>query len=122
MSAIGKLVAVTIDCPDPASLADFYENALGWEIIYSDENAAYLSDGGNVRVGFQRVDNFTAPAWPGQSTPQQMHLDIGVDDIDAAEQKLIDLGAKRADDQPGGESWRVMLDPAGHPFCVTTSH
>lgn len=122
MSGVGRLVAVTIDCPDPAPLADFYKNALGWDIIYSDEYAAYLSDGGSLRVGFQRVADYTAPQWPSQESPQQMHLDIGVSNLDNAEERLVELGARRASEQPGGDDWRVMLDPVGHPFCVTVSY
>lgn len=122
MSKIGTLIAVTIDCPEPAQLADFYRTALDWELIYSDEHAAYLSDGGSIRVVLQWVENFTAPQWPTQKHPQQMHLDIAVDDVDEAEKRVADLGARRAKDQPGGADWRVMLDPVGHPFCLTTAY
>jgi hypothetical protein len=122
MPGVGTLVAVTIDCPDPALLAEFYKNALGWDIVYSDENAAYLSGGGSMRLGFQRAPAFTAPVWPGQESPQQMHLDIAVSNLDDAENKLLALGARRASEQPGGDDWRVMLDPVGHPFCITVSY
>ncbi|MCO1593984.1 VOC family protein [Micromonospora sp. RHAY321] len=122
MPALNKLVAVTMDCPDPAILADFYKAAIGWDLIYSDEHAAYLSDGGDVRVGFQRVEGYAAPTWPGQGVPQQMHFDIAVDDIEEATTRLVNLGAAPAEEQPGETAWRVMLDPAGHPFCITTSY
>ncbi len=122
MATLNKLVAITIDCADPTALADFYKTALGWEIIYSDENAAYLSDGGPLRVGFQKVEEYAPPKWPSQSIPQQMHLDIAVDDLDEASTRMIGFGATIADDQPGESAWRVMVDPAGHPFCLTTSY
>jgi catechol 2,3-dioxygenase-like lactoylglutathione lyase family enzyme len=122
MATIGTLVAVTVDCPDPAALASFYQNALGWELIYSDENTAYLSDGGAIRIGFQKVTDFTPPEWPGQRLPQQLHLDVAVEDLDQAERQCTELGARKADVQPGDQHWRVMLDPAGHPFCLTTSY
>jgi catechol 2,3-dioxygenase-like lactoylglutathione lyase family enzyme len=121
MSAIGTVVALTIDCPDPAALARFYEDALGWGVIYSDEHAVYLS-GDGLRLGFQRVANYTPPDWPSQDVPQQLHLDIAVEDIAAAASRLAELGARPAPEQPGGENWHVMLDPAGHPFCLTTAY
>ncbi|KAF0846932.1 hypothetical protein FNL39_104354 [Nocardia caishijiensis] len=58
------------------------------------------------------------PSWPGQDVPQQSHLDLGVEDLDAAEKFAVGIGAVRADHQPGGDRWRVLLDPAGHPFCL----
>lgn len=51
--------------------------------------------------------------------PQQLHLDFAVDDLDEAEARLLKLGAAKPDFQPGGGQWRVLTDPAGHPFCLT---
>ncbi|UAL71172.1 hypothetical protein K7396_00775 [Streptomyces angustmyceticus] len=51
--------------------------------------------------------------------PQQAHLDFAVDDLDEAEALLLGLGAVKPEHQPGGDRWRVFLDPAGHPFCLT---
>jgi hypothetical protein len=70
---------------------------------------------------FQRVDDYQPPQWPGQGPPQQSHLDFEVDDLDVAEAELLRLGASGASDQPHASYARVFLDPAGHPFCVTTS-
>lgn len=121
MSSIGKLVAVSIDCQDPARLADFYKNLLGWDITYSDENAVYLS-GDGMRLGFLRVENYRAPRWPGQDVPQQMHLDIAVENLEAAKRQVAGFGARSAEEQPGAESWHTMLDPAGHPFDLTSAY
>ncbi len=49
--------------------------------------------------------------------PQQLHLDVVVDDLDTAEEETLALGATKAEHQPGN-SFRVFLDPAGHPFCL----
>ena len=68
-------------------------------------------------ISFHRVAGYTPPTWPTQERPQQMHLDVIVDDLDAAEAAVIDLGATKHPDQPG-TSFRVFLDPAGHPFCL----
>jgi len=123
LPAVGELVAVTLDCPDPAHLADFYKEALGLEVLYSDESAAYVgnSSGNGMRLGFQTVDNYQKPEWPTRSAPQQVHLDIEVTDLDRAQTRLTELGAAPAPTQPAPDNWRVILDPAGHPFCITLS-
>jgi hypothetical protein len=69
---------------------------------------------------FQRVADYRRPVWPGQESPQQMHLDVVVDDLDAAEAAVLELGATKHEHQPG-TTFRVFLDPAGHPFCLCTS-
>jgi hypothetical protein len=63
------------------------------------------------------VEGYQAPQWPGQDMPQQMHLDVDVDDLDEGEAAVVALGAVKQDYQPG-ETFRVFLDPAGHPFCL----
>lgn len=122
MAVMGSLAAVTLDCPKPTDLANFYKEALGWQLIWSDENSAYLSpEDGSVRMGFQRVDGYRAPEWPKQDVPQQLHLDFSVQDLDAAEEALLKLGATRGETQAAPDRWRVLLDPVGHPFCITTA-
>ena len=71
-------------------------------------------------LGFQRVQPFTTPQWPEQVFPQQMHIDVVVDDLDEAEAEVHKLGATKHDHQPG-KTFRVFLDPAGHPFCLCSS-
>ncbi|OAR27678.1 glyoxalase [Streptomyces sp. ERV7] len=114
-----KLTAITLDCPDPLALAAFYQKATGLEPHpKSDAEFAGLTGADGLFLGFQRVDAHQAPHWPDQAVPQQMHLDFQVDDLDAAEARLLELGAGRPEYQPGGERWRVLTDPAGHPFCL----
>ena len=48
------------------------------------------------------------------------HVNVMVDDLDAAEEAVLQLGATRAEHQPG-TTFRVFLDPAGHPFCLCVS-
>ena len=116
------LCAVTLDCPDPLALAEFYGQATGLvPVDGSDEQFAGLRGPDGVFLGFQRVDDYRAPRWPGQDSPQQAHLDFEVDDLDAAEAALRRLGAVVPAEQPDGARFRVVLDPAGHPFCLTTS-
>jgi len=70
-------------------------------------------------LGFQRVEGYRAPRWPDQTVPQQIHLDFKVDDLDRAEAELLGLGAIKPWHQPTGDKRRVLIDPAGHPFCLT---
>jgi hypothetical protein len=112
------LVAMfTIDCDEPAPLADFYSRLLGMKIAYQDENVAMISGESGPSIGFGKVDHYTPPAWPDENSDKQFHLDLKVDDIPAAEKIAVELGATRPEHQPG-ETWRVLLDPAGHPFCL----
>jgi hypothetical protein len=116
---VGTLFAVTIDCPDPLSLARFYQEITGGELFASNNDFVALA-GGNVRLDFQRVANHQAPPWPDPTAPLRVHLDFVVPDLDQAEAHLTKLGASRADFQPGGQRFRVLLDPVGHPFCLVT--
>lgn len=115
---IARLRAVTLDCADPPALARFYHELTGMEIAYSEESFAGLTGGPGSDIGLQKVEDYRAPQWPQQSVPQQFHLDFGVSDLDVAEKEAVALGAVTPDHQPGGDRWRVLLDPAGHPFCL----
>ena len=119
--AIARYPSFVIDCPDPAALAAFYGALLDWKIEESSPAWAQIrADNGNC-ISFQPVkDGYTPPVWPEQQVPQQMHLDVIVDDLDAAEAAVLDLGAVKHEYQPG-TTFRVFLDPAGHPFCLCVS-
>jgi len=116
-SAPATLAMVTIDCADPAREAEFWAAALGWEVSYSDENYGMVTKG-DQRIGFGKVEGWKAPGWPNTSGTKQFHFDLAVDDLDAAATQCVELGATLPDEQPG-ETWRVLLDPSGHPFCLT---
>jgi catechol 2,3-dioxygenase-like lactoylglutathione lyase family enzyme len=114
------LRGVTLDCADPRALAGFYRELTGLEMGYNADDFVVLTGAPGCDVGFQRVDGYQAPRWPGQDVPQQFHLDFRVEDLDAGEKLALRFGAVRPDHQPGGDRWRVLLDPAGHPFCLVT--
>jgi catechol 2,3-dioxygenase-like lactoylglutathione lyase family enzyme len=120
MAEIARMRSIVLDCPDPAALAEFYRGIIGWEVGYADEEWVSLTDGGQVRVCFQRAEDHRPPIWPGGERPQQLHLDLTVDDLDQAEAEVLALGAVKHEHQPAGEAgdFRVYLDPAGHPFCL----
>lgn len=115
--APATLAMVTIDCADPAKEAAFWAAALGWEVTYADENYGMASDGAQ-RLGFGRVEGWQPPAWPNPDGTKQFHLDLAVDDLESAAERMVELGARRADPQPS-DGWIVLQDPDGHPFCLT---
>lgn len=118
--AIARFPTLVIDCPDARALAEFYGRMLDWEVSEAsdgdDDWVQIKADYGQM-ICFQQVEQYAAPDWPGQEHPQQMHLDVDVDDLDEAEAAVVELGATRHEHQPG-KTFRVMLDPAGHPFCL----
>jgi len=114
--AIARFPSIVIDCPDPAALANFYGAMLNWKVEVRPGWAETRAEYGQC-ITFQQVESPNRPQWPGQDVPQQMHLDVIVDDLDAAEAAVLDLGATKHEHQPG-TSFRVFLDPAGHPFCL----
>ena len=114
--AIAQFPTVVLDCPNPTTLATFYGAMLDWKVEARDDWADIRADHGQC-ISFQQVADFAAPRWPGQEHPQQMHLDVVVDDLDTAEAAVLALGATKHEHQPG-TTFRVFLDPAGHPFCL----
>ncbi|QUW17929.1 VOC family protein [Agrococcus sp. Marseille-Q4369] len=115
--AIARFPTLVIDCPDALALARFYGAMLDWPIVDENDDWVEIKADDGQMLCFQQVEQYAAPEWPGQEHPQQMHLDVDVDDLDDAEAAVVELGATRHEHQPG-KTFRVMLDPAGHPFCL----
>ncbi len=111
-----QLYAATLDAPDATALAQFYADLLAMEVTYEGPEGALITGDGRS-VMFQQVSGYNAPRWPDPAYPQQAHLDILVENLDAGEARALDLGASRLDG--GGNRFRVFADPAGHPFCLT---
>jgi len=126
-----RIIGPVLDAADPVALARFYERLLGWPMVEcegprpgyppADGWAKVRSPSEDFKIEFQWEEHYTRPSWPptGQPGEQQMmiHLDIEADDLDDAVAWAIEAGATLADHQPQ-EGVRVMLDPAGHPFCL----
>jgi catechol 2,3-dioxygenase-like lactoylglutathione lyase family enzyme len=114
-----RIAMVTLDCGEVAPSAEFWSAVLGWEVAVSTDDYAMLTapDGG-AALGLGRVEGHQPPSWPDEGGRKQFHLDLAVEDVPAATQRALELGARLADPQPG-ETWRVLIDPAGHPFCLT---
>jgi hypothetical protein len=107
---------VMLDCPAAKALSRFYAELLGKPVTYEAGGIAMIGEDGAQPVLFQQVEQYTAPRWPDPAYPQQVHLDVTVQDVDAAEQAALDIGATRLDG--AGPNWRVYADPAGKPFCL----
>ena len=120
MPVVSGFAGTSIDCPDPGALLRFYQQLTGWQIAWESEEFSALSPDGSAFhcFGFQRVEDYRAPRWPGQERPQQFHLDFYVEDLDKAQEEAVGLGARAHEVQPQADRWRVLLDPAGHPFCL----
>ncbi|MEV0765035.1 VOC family protein [Nocardia sp. NPDC050435] len=121
MPSIARLFAVTIDCPDPVRLARFYQGFLGGELRSATPDFVVLTSALDVRLDFQRVANHRPPQWPDAAAARRLHLDFRVEDLPRAERLLLDLGAVLAAEQPGGQRFRVLIDPAGHPVCLAVA-
>jgi catechol 2,3-dioxygenase-like lactoylglutathione lyase family enzyme len=115
-----RITTVSLSTDDPAGLAAFYRELLGYELVAEEPDWLMLAppDDG-VRLAIQRERDYTPPVWPAGPGDQQMmmHLEIQVDDLDAAEAHARRCGARRAEQQPQDDV-RVCFDPAGHPFCL----
>jgi catechol 2,3-dioxygenase-like lactoylglutathione lyase family enzyme len=111
---------VILDCPDAQALARFYATLLDWKIATDEPGWATVGVPDSVAyLGFQTSAEYVRPVWPpaGGSQQQMLHLDFEVSDLAAAVAHAVELGAEVAGFQPQ-EHVRVMLDPAGHPFCL----
>lgn len=117
------LWGIVLDASDARELADFYHRLLGWKVEQDEPGWVKLgSPEGGPGLSFQTEDAYVRPTWPAGPGDQQMsiHLDIKVDDMDAAGAHAIAEGAVLAEHQPQDDV-RVYLDPAGHPFCFFRS-
>jgi len=117
---------VGLDCPDPVTLAEFYSRLTGLEVeplgdFKRDEvEWIELDNGHHPTIAFQKVPNYVVPTWPSGPVPQQLHLDFLVPDLDEGEAHALAVGATKHEYQPG-TTFRVYLDPVGHPFCLVLS-
>lgn len=115
---------MVLEAPDGVALARFYSSLLGWPIANQEQGEAAIGVPGTTSyLAFQSAPGYERPAWPTQQGRQQMmmHLDIAVDDVAAAVAEAVELGATQAEFQPQ-QDVRVLLDPAGHPFCLYYDH
>jgi len=111
---------VVLEAPQAPALAHFYSDLLGWEIAKETPQWCTLGPSSGVAyLATQTASDYVRPSWPSMAGQQQMmlHLDFEVQDLDDAVAHAVELGAELGDHQPQSDV-RVMLDPAGHPFCL----
>ncbi|RDI67911.1 VOC family protein [Nocardia pseudobrasiliensis] len=116
--AIARLGAISLDSDDPIGLGRFYRELLDLTVTYESEELVALKARG-VFLTIERVEEFRPPDWPDNEIPKQLHLDLFVEDLDRAEAEALAIGARKPETQPAPDRWRVLLDPSGHPFCLT---
>jgi len=115
---IGKLETVVLDTRDPHGLAEFYKKVLGAKTQTEEPTWVTIVDEDGRRLAFQKSPEHQPPKFPDPAGDQQFHLDIRVDDVDAAERQVLELGATRVPDAVEDNTFRVYRDPAGHTFCL----
>lgn len=118
---IQSIIGIAFDCPNANELADFYVKLSGWKKEISSDAWAALHTPEGILLVFQTVENYELPVWPWEDGKQQQmaHIDFYVDNLEEAVEKALTCGARKADVQYYDTS-TVMLDPAGHPFCLST--
>lgn len=115
-----QFAGANMDCTDAEEMADFYCRLLGWEVTYRDSDYIAIRDpAGGAGLSFQEEAWYQPPVWPEQAgeLTKMIHLDIKVDDLDTAVAHAVAAGARVAEHQPRTDL-RIMLDPAGHLFCL----
>lgn len=119
-----KMYSFTLDCKNPYELAKFYQELLHWEIPFHDDTYACVAPGGTNQgaypgILFQHNPVYVPPVWPEKPEAQQQmaHLDFAVNDLEMAVSYALACGATVAQEQ-FSDHWKVMFDPAGHPFCL----
>ena len=119
-----RFAGTVINAANPDRLASFYERLLGWQRFMDDGDwIALRSDSGaGTAIAFQLDEHAATPSWPpGRDAPHALvHMDFVTDDLDAAVDRAVTLGAAIADTQHVATE-RVMLDPDGNPFCLIAS-
>src|SRR5512132_2450038 len=100
MAGIARMRTIVLDCPDPLALARFYAELLGWEVTYADDDWVNLAGPGG-KLSFQLAPGYVAPTWPGDTRPQQIQVDVTLDDDGAAEQAERARGSAKSAEQRG---------------------
>jgi hypothetical protein len=118
--AVAQNLFVSLDCAEPRPLAEFWAAILGGEIRFTTATAVGVRTDW-VWLTAVAIPDYVPPTWPDAVVPKQIHLDLAVGDLAAAVAEAERLGATQTAVQSAPERWRVMLDPAGHPFCLTTA-
>lgn len=110
---------IVLDAADLAAESDFWAGLLGGT-VEADDDWHSVSVDGRTRVAVQLAPDHVAPDWP-DGTPQQIHLDLHIEDLQTAHEEAMTRGAtllQPAADPAAKSGFQVYADPAGHPFCL----
>jgi hypothetical protein len=118
--AVVRSGVVSLDCADPVALGEFWAAMLGGEVTYSSPTTVLVRTDW-VWLSALEIDDYVPPTWPESDVPKQIHLDLAVTELASAVAEAEALGARVASFQPSPDRFRVLFDPAGHPFCLTTA-
>jgi catechol-2,3-dioxygenase len=113
MTVTGRLELVAFDVAEIERVASFYAELAGWKITRKESDWITMETPDGREIAFQLAADHVAPRWPGQEYPQQFHLDLQVEEYEAAAERAVGLGATRLAEGP---TWITLADPAGHPF------
>ncbi|MER6224338.1 VOC family protein [Streptomyces sp. 900105755] len=118
--ALVTAAVVVLDCAEPEKLAQFYREFLDGEDGEASANLVGIRTADGFRIAFRRDVNATPPSWPRPENSLQAHLDFLVEDLDAAERRVIALGGRPIEtkDPAGPYEERGYADPAGHSFTL----
>src|ERR671930_523940 len=114
---------VVFDAADLTAESSFWAGVLDGTVDAEDDWHMVIVDG-EPRVGVQLAPDHVPPDWPDGTPPQQIHLDLyfeGIEAHDAAHERVLSLGGrllKAVEDPPAARGARVYADPAGPPFCL----
>ncbi len=114
---VGQLRSVVLDCPDPSALASFYEQLLGADRLAGGDETWVVIVASGTRLAFQLAPEYQPPTFPDPHGSQQFHLDVLVEDVEEAERRVLELGARLVQ-KDNDDTFRVYADPVGHPFCL----
>jgi hypothetical protein len=108
---------IVVDCQDPARLARWWAEALGYQVVFEEPDEVEIRRGPDALPGLLFAINADA-----KTTKNRLHIDLRPDDQEAEVERLVDMGARPADvGQSGDEPWVVLADPEGNEFCVLSS-
>ncbi|WP_308012135.1 VOC family protein [Actinacidiphila acidipaludis] len=119
-TGLTRLSGFALECRDPAALAAFYSALTGWPVVHASPDWYSLGPDADTdfHLSFQRAPGHRPPLWPDPASSMQAHLHLRADDLDAAQDRALALGATLCPDQEDLSGSRVLTDPAGHPFCL----
>jgi GNAT superfamily N-acetyltransferase len=115
---------VVFDAADLAAESAFWAGMLDGRVLPDDRWHSVFDSQDRWVIGVQFAPDHVPPDWP-DGNPQQVHLDLHVEDAASAHAQAISVGARllrAAEDLAAAEGHQVYADPAGHPFCLGWGH